>query len=165
MVSLIVAYSKNRVIGRKGDMPWHLPNDLKHFKELTTGKTVVMGSKTFDSIVQRLGHGLPNRRNVVLSRDPNLKAQGAEVTDSVSKALNSKPGEELFVIGGGQVFTLALPYADKIYATEIDAHIEGDVVFPSIDEAEWKQTHTEHHPADEKHNYAYNFVTYERVGK
>nr|AIA11423.1 Dihydrofolate reductase [uncultured bacterium] len=161
MVSLLVAYAHNGVIGKDNDLPWYLPADLKRFKELTTGKTVVMGRKTFDSIITRNGKPLPNRTNVVITRDPSYHAEGAEVVHTIQDALTGS--DEVFVIGGAEIFKQALPLADQIYATEIDADIEGDVYFPEIDKSVWRQAARESHQADEKNRYNYSYVTYEKT--
>ena len=159
MVSLLVAYARNRVIGKNNDLPWYLPADLKRFKELTTGQTVVMGRKTFDSIIARNGKPLPNRTNVVITRDSEYLAEGAEVVHTIEDAL--KGSAEIFVIGGAEIFRQALPLADRIYATEIDADIEGDVYFPEIGSG-WREVAREPHQADEKNQYNYAYVTYEK---
>jgi dihydrofolate reductase len=140
MISLVVAYARNGVIGRDGDLPWHLPSDLRHFRELTTGGTVIMGRKTYESIPDRF-RPLPGRRNLVLSRTPGYAPPGAEVFGHLDDALRAAAGDgdvaECFVIGGGTTYAEALPLAGRVYATEVDADIEGDAVFPALDAAEW----------------------------
>jgi dihydrofolate reductase len=138
MVSLVVAYARNGVIGRDGDLPWHLPSDMKHFRELTTGGTVVMGRKTYTSIPERF-RPLPGRRNLVLSRDPSFAAPGAEVFDGLDVALDAC-GRDCFVIGGGATYAEALPLADRVWATEVDADVAGDTYFPALDAADWACT-------------------------
>lgn len=163
MIALVVAFSKNRVIGKNNDLPWYLPADLKHFKDITTGKTVVMGRKTFDSIFDRLGKPLPNRRNIVLTRDKSLKINGADVYTSFETLLKEAEKEDLYIIGGAELFKMALPKADIIYATEVEADIDGDVSFPELKASEWLSSSKEIHKADEKNAHNFSFITYERV--
>ena len=143
-VSLIVAYAANRVIGRDGRLPWHLPADLAHFKRTTMGRPIVMGRRTWDSI----GRPLPGRRNIVVSRDLAWRAPGAEAAGSLDDAIarcDDQP--EVFVIGGAQVYALALPRADRIVATEIDRAYDGDAWFPALDAEAWRAVAREAHPA------------------
>lgn len=161
-VSLVVAMSPERVIGRDHDLPWHLPNDLRHFKALTLGKPVIMGRKTYESI----GRPLPQRRNVVLSRDPAFAAPGCRVFTDLDDALERLAGEpEVMVIGGAAVYALALPRADTIYLTEVHATVAGDTLFPALDPTCWREVSRERHGADERHPYAYSFVILERVAR
>ena len=158
-ISLVVAASTNNVIGSDGGLPWHLPDDLRHFKRLTTGKPVVMGRRTFESI----GRPLPDRRNIVMTRDPGYVARGCDVVSSVREALDLVSGaEEAMIIGGGQVYRDFLPHADRIYLTRVQADIEGDTYFPDIDEAGWRLVSSEPHAADEKHAYAFDVMVFER---
>jgi dihydrofolate reductase len=160
IVSLVLAMAENHVIGRAGGLPWHLPKDLQHFKRLTVDHTVIMGRKTFEEIKQPLA----NRRNVVISRDPSWQPRGATVVPSLEEALAmGATEEEVFVIGGGEIFRLALPRADRLYLTLVHAKVEGDTFFPSFDLAAWALEDEEHHPADEKHAYSYTFRTYSRI--
>jgi len=129
-VSLVVAYARNRVIGRDGELPWHLPTDMRHFRELTTGGTVVMGRKTYASIPEKF-RPLPQRRNMVLSRDARFRARGAEVYPSLPAALDAC-GRDCFVIGGGATYAEALPHAARVYATEVAEDVEGDTFFPAL---------------------------------
>jgi dihydrofolate reductase len=163
MINLVVAQANNRVIGSKNDLPWYLPADLKHFKEITNGKPVIMGRKTFQSIYGRLGKALPNRENIVVSRNANLSAPGAKVVTSFEKALALHPEQEVYVIGGAQIYAEALPAADRIYLTQVKADIEGDAWFPELDPEQWRVIEREQHPADEKHKYAFEWLTLERV--
>lgn len=129
-VSLIVAMSQNRVIGYQNKLPWHLPEDLKRFKEITTGHTVIMGRKTFESI----GRPLPGRKNIVLTRNPGYRAEGVVVFSGLTEALGAVPaGEEVFILGGAEVFREALPLADKIHLTLIHKEFQGDTFFPELD--------------------------------
>ncbi|HEY7905451.1 MAG TPA: dihydrofolate reductase [Wenzhouxiangella sp.] len=165
-IHLVAAMTRDRVIGHQGAMPWHLPRDLKHFKEVTLGHPVVMGRKTFDSIVASLGKPLPGRLNVVISRHQPTVPEGVRVYSSLDEALSelAKTGEAIVdVIGGGQIYDLAMPMADRLYITLIDAEIEGDTWFPAIDESQWQVCDTDTHPADEANAYAMTFVTFDRV--
>lgn len=158
-VSLVVAAAKNNVIGRGGELPWHLPDDLRHFKRLTTGKPIIMGRRTFESI----GRPLPDRRNIIMTRDPDYAAAGCDVVSSVNDALDlAGDGTEVMVIGGGLVYRDFLPRADRIYLTRVQAEIEGDTHFPEIDASEWQLVSSEHHAADEKHAYAFEMMVFER---
>lgn len=164
MKTIIVGFSKNMVIGKNGDMPWigKLPADLKHFKETTSGHAVIMGSKTFESIFNFLKKPLPNRQNIVLSRAP-LSIEGVTVVDSLEKAYAAvEPEREVFIIGGGSVYAQAMDSVDAINATEIQAEFDGDTFFPTIDSTIWNEVSREHHEADEKNAYAYDFVLYTR---
>ena len=157
-VRLVVAYTDNRVIGRDGSMPWHLPADLAHFKRSTLGHPIVMGRKTWLS----LGRPLPGRRNLVLSRDPDFTAGGAECFPSLESALAScTQAERICVIGGEQIFRLALPLADELIATEIHTELAGDTWFPALPDGHWQETERLPQPPD--NSLAYDFVTYRRV--
>jgi dihydrofolate reductase len=159
-VSLIVAASENNVIGVHGNLPWKLPKDWQRFKALTMGHPVIMGRKTFESI----GRPLPGRRNIVLSRSMDA-TEGIDVTHSVSKALElvqESGAEEAWVIGGGEIYREALPLADCVELTRVHATVEGDVSFPELNMNEWEETFHEDHPADEKHEHAFTFLTFKR---
>lgn len=156
--SLIVACDENRLIGRNGDLPWRLPNDLKHFKALTLGKTILMGRKTWDS----LGRPLPQRENWVLTRDPVFAAKGCRVFHQLQDALTAHAQGELMVIGGADLYRQALPEAKRLYLTQVHAREEGDTWFPDFSNAGFHQTSREDHPADERHAYPYSFLTLER---
>jgi dihydrofolate reductase len=159
-ISLIVAAAENGVIGQGNALPWRLPEDLKRFKSLTMGKPVIMGRKTWDSI----GRPLPGRRNVVISRQPALKLDGADVANSLQAALvRVTTDPEVFVIGGAEIYRQVLPLAQRVHLTEVHAHIDGDAHFPLLDPAHWREVAREAHAADERHAYAYSFVTYERI--
>lgn len=160
-INIIAAMDSNRVIGNSGALPWDrkMPADLKHFKELTINHTVLMGRKTHESI----GRRLPDRRNIVISSRSDLIAPGCLVVPSFEAAMeNVFPSEIIFVIGGSRVFQDALPLAEKMYLTEIDADIGGDTFFPEFNRDEWKEVSREHHEPDEKNQYPYDFVLYER---
>jgi dihydrofolate reductase len=158
IVSLVLAVSENGVIGKGNQLPWHLPADLRFFKQLTIGHTIIMGRKTYESI----GKPLPNRRNIVVSRNPDFKADGIEVIDSLGDALKACIGEdEVFVIGGGTIYakTLDLDIVDKIYMTVVHADFEGDTFFELPGNKTWLTDHSERHAADEKNAYDYSFIT------
>ena len=156
MLTLVVAYARNGVIGRDGGLPWHLPTDMQHFKDVTGGGTVVMGRKTYMSIPERF-RPLPGRRNVVLSAS-GASAPGAEVFAGLESALVAAP--DAFVIGGGTVYEEILPLADAVWATEIDADVEGDTYFPALDAAAWVAVSSSD-PLSEN-GFTYRFVRYER---
>jgi dihydrofolate reductase len=156
VIACIVAHSRNRVIGRDGDLPWHLPTDMKRFRELTSGGTVVMGRKTYESLPERF-RPLPNRRNLVLSRDPGYSAPGAEVFPDLASAL-AAAGDDVFVIGGGATYAEALSVADRVYATEIDADVDGDTFFPEL--AGWREVAASAPEAENGHRF--RFITYDR---
>lgn len=158
MISLIVARANNNVIGFKNDLPWYLSADLRRFKELTTDHTVVMGRKTYESIHARLGHALPNRRNVVLTRQA-IDLPDAEVIHDTSEI--EKLGD-VFVIGGAEVYNATIDMADRLYVTDVHADIEGDAYFPSLDATAWREVSREPHEKDEKNQFDYDFVIYER---
>lgn len=156
-VSLIAAVATNGVIGRDGRMPWHLPEDLKRFKALTMGHAIVMGRKTFDSI----GRLLPGRRTIIITRQRNYRVEGAEVVNSLDDAIAlARDDDEVFVIGGGEIYAQALPLATRLHLTEIDATAEGDVRFPAIQKAQWHEIDRESRRAENGTPFA--FVTYER---
>lgn len=156
-ISLIAAMDKNNIIGQDNDMPWHLPDDLKFFKKNTQGKVVIMGRKTFQSIGSK---PLPNRRNIVISRNYSFDAKGADLYSSVEAAIKSCNTEEIMIIGGGQLYKMMLPQASKLFITIVDAEIEGDTRFPTWSNNDWQETSSEFHPSDEKHQYSFTFKTY-----
>ena len=158
-IAIVVAVADNGVIGRDGDLPWRLPADLKHFKRLTLGHTVIMGRRTYASI----GKPLPKRRNLVLSRDPDFAPPGVEIARSLDSAFQLSSGESAFVIGGAGVFAEALPQAQILHWTQVHAEVVGDVFFPEVDWSEWRLVSEEHHEADERHAHAYTFRRYERL--
>ncbi|GHV26649.1 dihydrofolate reductase [Bacteroidia bacterium] len=160
-ISIIVAVGKNNEIGQGNDLLCHLPADLNHFKEITSGHTIIMGRKTFESLPKG---ALPNRKNIVISRNKDLKIEGATVYDSLDYALLKLiDEEEVFIIGGAQIYRQMLPDADKLYLTKIHADFpEADVFFPEIKYNEWKEISRETFPADEKNRYSFTFVELER---
>ncbi len=159
-ISLIAALGDgNNAIGFEGKIPWHLPADFKRFKELTLGHPVIMGQKTFESI----GKPLPDRTNIVITNNADYHAEGCLVTHSLEEAFEVvKAVDEVFVIGGGQIYRLALPMAQKLYITKVHGAFEGDTFFPYIDENEWKLLNSEPHLKDEKNPFDYTFCVYER---
>jgi len=162
IVSIISAASDNNVIGLQGDLPWHMPNDLRFFKRSTLGHHIIMGRKTYTG--EGINKPLPKRVNIVLSRNPNLTLPGAIVVSDIVQALNIAKAAnetEAFIIGGSEIYTLAMPWVQKIYLTRIHTQIAGDTFFPPIP-ANFVLTHSKRHPADKKHAYAYTFTTWER---
>jgi dihydrofolate reductase len=158
-LTLIVAVAENGVIGRDGGLPWRLPEDLKHFRRLTLGNTVLMGRKTFES----LGKPLEGRANWVLTRDVAYAPAGARVFRDLDAALSAEPQGRLLVIGGAELYRQTLPYSRRLELTRVHAQVEGDTRFPDYDAAQWRETAREDHAADERHAHAYSFLTLERV--
>ena len=162
MISLIAAIGKNNELGKNGNLLWHLPADLKHFKEITTLHPVIMGRKTFESI----GKPLPNRRNIIITRDVKYKVPGSEIAHSLAGALDLFPdqNEEIFIIGGGELYKQTMPIADKLYITRIEAEDkESDVFFPEIIPIVWNEISSEEHKRNEKNLFNYSFLVYEKI--
>ena len=158
-LSIIVAMDDNQLIGKDNALPWHLPADLGYFKKTTTGKTVLMGRKTHESI----GRPLPNRRNVVVSRNTDFEAEGCEVVDSIDAALAlAKDDDEVMVMGGASFYEQMLPSADRLYITQIEGKYEGDAYFPNFDRSEFIEISRESHVPDEKNRHTYHFTVLER---
>ncbi len=159
-INIIVAIDKNRGIGKDNQLPWHMPADLKFFKEKTTGHTVIMGRKTFES----MGRGLPNRRNIVVSRQSDLRYEKAEVVDSLPSALSlcNENAAEVFIIGGAELFKDAFKYADRLYITEIHHTFDADTFLPPFNKEAWQEIHREDKEADEKNPYPFSFTTYKK---
>jgi len=161
IISLIVAMDRNRVIGFHNRLPWHLPSDLKHFKAVTMGKPIIMGRKTFESI----GKPLPGRRNMILTRNKDYNANGVDVFSSLQEALAAVEDlKEVMIIGGGSIYSEALPFASRIYLTTVDYQFAGDTFFPKIDEAQWIESNREDHLVDDNNPYPYSSVTLNRRG-
>lgn len=156
MIHLVVAVAENGAIGKDNQLLWHLPDDLKQFKKLTSGHTVVMGRKTYESI----GKPLPNRTNVIITRNENYEAPGCIVVSSLEQAIQTE--SDVYIIGGAEIYQQALPFTDRIHLTEVQASVEGDTFFPKLDSAKWHELSRETHPTDEKHRYAFDFVELER---
>lgn len=161
IISIISAIAENRVIGSKNNLPWYLPADLKHFKNMTLGKTIVMGANTFKSIGQK---PLPNRKNIVLSNDANYKVpEGCVIATSIGQVLEiAKNEEELMICGGASVYAQFLPLAQRLYLTYIHHDFGGDIFFPEFDAKQFKEVSREDHQPDEKNLYSYSFVVLER---
>lgn len=151
--------AENRVIGRNNALPWHLPADLARFKKATLGKSIVMGRRTWESLPGLL----PHRRHVVVSRDPEYRAPGAEVVHSLDEALRLAGGDEVFVVGGAELYSQALPLADRLLITLVHAEVEGDTRFPEFESVDWTLVGCERHAADARHSYAYSFCEWRRA--
>jgi dihydrofolate reductase len=163
-ISLIAALARNHVIGRNNDLPWHLPDDMKYFMQTTKGHYVIMGRKNYDSIPEKF-RPLPNRTNIVVTRQVGLKLPNCTVVHSLEEAISiaRKAGEQqLFIIGGAAIYELGMPLASRLYLTEIEATINGDTYFPDFQKGLWKEVSRQHHSADERHAYPFDFVIYER---
>jgi dihydrofolate reductase len=159
IVSQIAAMSENRVIGKNNQLLWHIPGDLKHFKNITSGHTVIMGRKTFDSV----GKPLPKRRNIIITRQ-NIEIDGCEVVHSIKAALAlCKNEDEVFIVGGAEIYKQSLHLTNRIYLTIIHHQFNGDSFFPEISRNEWKEVSHENHPADDKNAFPYSFITYQRL--
>jgi dihydrofolate reductase len=166
MISFIFAMDQSRGIGKDNKMPWYLPADFAYFKRMTMDHTIIMGRKTFDSIGRK---PLPKRHNVILTRDHNFECEACDVVHSVDEAIERfgkggiLEGKELFVIGGVEVFRLFMPYADRMYITEIAHRFEADTFFPEVDKVEWREVARKAGVTDEKNVYEHDFVIYERA--
>ena len=160
-LSVIAAVARNGTIGRDGQLPWHLSSDLRRFKRLTMGKTIIMGRRTFESI----GRLLPGRETVVLTRQADWTFPGSNVAGSLEDALltDYPPHEEVFVIGGAELYRTAIPVADRLYLTRVEATVEGDTQFPDWNQAAWKLVESEFVPADEKNDFDSTFEIYDRI--
>lgn len=160
IISLVAAAAENNVIGKDNALVWRLPADLKFFKNLTMGHTIIMGRKTYQSV----GRPLPGRKNIIITRDPNFLAEGCIVLSSLSDAFKECKDEvEVFVVGGAEIYHQSMERADKIYLTRVHALFAGDTYFPEIHESEWKMVSKEDFMADEKNIYPYSFIQYSRI--
>lgn len=161
MISLLVAMDKNQLIGKDNDLPWRLPADLAYFKRVTMGHPIIMGRKTYDSI----GRPLPGRENIIVTRDTSYEAEGCKVIHSIEEIvkMNEQTDQELFVIGGAEIFKEILPYSDRLYITEINEEFEGDTYFPAFDKSKWEVISEEKGIKDEKNPYDYKFLVYEKI--
>jgi dihydrofolate reductase len=161
VLSVIAAMARNRVIGIDNRLPWHLPADLQHFKTMTLGKPLIMGRKTWQSLPGLL----PGRPHIVISRTPDFRAEGAQVARSLDEAiaLAGELADEVMLIGGANLYQQALPLADRLYLTLVDAEPAGDAWFPDFDEADWRLESRQDHPADERNRFGYSFLTYRRA--
>jgi dihydrofolate reductase len=159
-ISMIVAMDRQGLIGAGGKLPWHLPADLRRFRQVTMGKPIIMGRRTHESI----GRALPGRRNIVLTRQGDYRASGCRVVHSVDGALAAAgQADEVLVIGGAQIYRLFLARADRLYLTVVEAELEGDTFFPQLDPAEWRETWAEDRPADEANPFLLRFAIWDRV--
>ncbi len=158
-ISLIAAMGQNRVIGNNNKLPWHLPADLQFFKNTTTGKSIVMGRRTWDSI----GRPLPGRKNIVITRNNNFAPKGVTVANSLENAIAAADSEEVMIIGGATIYEQSMPLADHLYITRINHYFEGNVFFPEIDPIHWEENFCHSHKADEKNRFDYDFVSYDRL--
>jgi len=160
-ISIIVAITENNIIGRGNEMPWHLPADLKYFREKTTGHYIVMGRKTFESIGG--GRPLPNRVSIIITTQKDYKAEGCLVAHSLEQAIALANGQdELFIIGGKQIYEQALPFANKLYITRIHETIDGDTSFPYYDDSQWEMISSQQRDADEKNEYQLSFLVFQK---
>ncbi len=156
-ISIIVAAAENNAIGKDNKLLWHLPADLKRFKSLTMGHPIIMGRKTFESI----GRPLPGRTNIIITRNKDLRTEGVLLAGTMQEALAvSGNAPEIFITGGAEIYSQALPLADKIYLTRVHGTFEGDTFFPAISEKEWHKTEEKSYPADEKNAFPYTYITY-----
>ena len=160
MIAIVVAAAENNVIGKDNGLIWHLPADLRHFKQVTMGHPMLMGRKTFESI----GKPLPGRTSIIITTQKDYAAKGCIVTHSLQEAVEQAKAldEEICIIGGAEIYRQALPLTDSIYLTRIHHSFEGDVFFPEIKEEEWEAVEQEHHEPDEKNKYSYSFITLKR---
>jgi dihydrofolate reductase len=165
IVSMIAAMAENRVIGKNNDLPWKLPDDMKYFMDTTKGHHCIMGRKNYDSIPAKF-RPLADRTNIVVTRQENFEAPGCTVVNSLESALEiaaENQESETFVIGGADIYRLGLPYANRLYLTEIKSPVAGDIFFPVFDKKQWKEISRKPHDADERHKYAFDFVVYEKI--
>ena len=159
MIIMIAAVAENNALGKDNELVWHLPNDFKRFKTLTSGHHIIMGRKTFESFPKPL----PNRTHIIITRQKNYQAEGCIIVDSIEKALSICPkDEDSFIIGGGEIYTLGLAYTDKIEITRVHSNFEADAYFPEINKKDWKLEKYEFNEKDEKHKYDYTYETYIR---
>jgi len=159
-ISIVVAMSSNSLIGREGGLPWRLSEDLKHFKSITMGKPIVMGRLTYESI----GRPLPGRENIILTRDPEYKAEGCTIIHQLDQMKSSaSDADELMIIGGAQLYLETLPMANKLFVTEVHAELDGDTFFPDLDRSQWREIERQRFKADEKNDFDFSFVVLERI--
>ena len=162
MISIIVAMAKNRVIGAKGAIPWHLPEELKRFKHLTLGHHIIMGRKTWESI----GRPLPGRTSVIVTRQRGYRVPGAKVVHSLDEAIAAcGADDEIFVIGGAELYAQAFSRAGRLYLTTVNAETPGDTLMPDYAAGDWREVSAESYPADDRHRYAFRCAVYERAGR
>jgi dihydrofolate reductase len=160
MIIMIAAVAENNALGKNNELVWHLPNDFKRFKALTTGHHIIMGRKTFESFPKPL----PNRTHVVITRQKEYNPEGCIVVNSIEKAIAICPENETsFIIGGGEIYNLGLPFADKLEITKVHYSFEADAFFPEINPNDWKEIQSEFNPADDKHQYTFTYQTFVKV--
>ena len=160
-ISIIAAVAQNSTIGKNNDLPWHLPDDFAYFKRKTSHHPIIMGRKSLEA----LGKPLPNRTNIVVTRNPDFQTDGITVVHTLDDAVSAAKAvndQEIFVIGGSEIYTIALPIATTLYLTEIHKPYDGDAYFPPFDKADWTEASRQTHPADDRHETAFDFVEYER---
>lgn len=158
-LTLVAAVAKNRAIGLRGEMPWHLPDELRYFKKITLGKPVIMGRKTREAI----GMALPGRQNLVISRSPDYSAKGSETAGSLQQAIELAQGTELMIIGGGELYRQAIPLANRMFLTIVDCEPEADTWFPEYPASQWQMASSLAHPADEIHAHAFEMQEWIRI--
>lgn len=159
MIIMIAAVAENNALGKNNELVWHLPDDFKRFKQLTINHHIIMGRKTFESFPKLL----PNRTHIIITRQKDYHAEGCFVTDNLIEALAIVPrNEDAYIIGGGEIYTLALPVADRIELTKVHSQFEADTFFPALDTSQWLLVHEEYHLKDEKHLFDFTYETYER---
>ena len=159
MITMIAAAGSNNELGKDNDLVWHLPDDFKRFKQLTTGHHIIMGRKTFESFPKPL----PNRTHIVITRNPNYKKEGAVMVYSMQEALElSKNDPQPFIIGGGEIYNIGIEYADKIELTRVQGNFDADTFFPKMSEVDWVLTNEEFHTEDERHEFAFSYQTFVR---
>ena len=161
-ISLIVAVTKNMVIGKDNKLTWHLPDDMNYFSNMTKGHSIIMGRKNWESIPEKY-RPLPGRKNIVVTRNKEFQDNGATVVNSIEKAIEvsrASEDEEIFIIGGGEIYKLGFKYIDKLYITEIYAEVDGNTYFPEWNKKDWKEISRISHPSDEKHEYSFDYVIY-----
>lgn len=161
-ITMIAAAAENNALGKDNDLLWHLPDDFKRFKRLTIGHKIIMGRKTFESFPKPL----PKRTHIIITRDTSYSVPYADciIVHSLEDALQRVAEEDAFIIGGGEIYTQGAVFADRIELTRVHTNMEADTFFPEIDEACWELTAEEYHPKDEKHQYAFTYLTYSRIG-
>ena len=163
-ISLIVAVTKNMVIGKDNKLAWHLPDDMNYFSNKTKGQSIIMGRKNWESKPKKF-RPLPDRKNIVVTRNSKFKDDGAFVVNSIEEAIEearSSEDEEIFIIGGGEIYKLGFKYVDKLYITEIYAEVDGNTYFPEWDNKKWKEISRISHPSDERHQYSFDYVIYKK---
>lgn len=160
MITMVAAAAENNALGKNNDLLWHLPDDFKRFKQITSGHYIIMGRKTFESFPKPL----PNRTHVIITRQKNYNPEGCIIVDSIEKAIEVCPkDQDVFIIGGGEIYNLAMDFADSIELTRVHENFEADTFFPEIDLKQWKLTSEEYHPKDEKHKFDFTYQTFIKI--